>query len=166
MASGQRRLTNSVEASGSGHLLRPVPRGPVAVPPGAAREHSGPARLESWKSVAVYLKRDISTVQRWEKREAMPVHRHLHDKIGSVYAYPSELDCWWQGRTRRTEPEQPRPALSPGTAASWKRAAKAAIAALALTAAATAGFWLGTRGLPIVGRAAPASTGSLARTAR
>jgi hypothetical protein len=40
-------------------------------------------RLNSWKKIAVYLKRDITTVQRWEKREAMPVHRHLHDKMGS-----------------------------------------------------------------------------------
>ena len=50
-------------------------------------------RLESWKDIAAYLKRDVSTVQRWEKREGMPVHRHLHDKIGSVYAFPAELDA-------------------------------------------------------------------------
>jgi len=55
-------------------------------------------RLNSWKKIAVYLKRDITTVQRWEKREAMPVHRHLHDKMGSVYAFQSELDAWMQGR--------------------------------------------------------------------
>jgi Tol biopolymer transport system component len=55
-------------------------------------------RLDSWKKIAVYLKRDITTVQRWEKREAMPVHRHLHGKMGSVYAFQSELDAWMQGR--------------------------------------------------------------------
>jgi pentatricopeptide repeat protein len=57
-------------------------------------------RLDSWKDVAVYLKRDISTVQRWEQREKMPVHRHLHDRRGSVYAFRSELDVWLE--TRRT----------------------------------------------------------------
>jgi hypothetical protein len=31
--------------------------------------------LDSWKDIAAYLKRDISTVQRWERREDMPVHR-------------------------------------------------------------------------------------------
>ena len=41
-------------------------------------------RLDSWKEIAAYLKRDVSTVQRWEKREGMPVHRHVHDKLGSV----------------------------------------------------------------------------------
>jgi hypothetical protein len=34
-------------------------------------------RLDSWKKIAAYLKRDVSTVQRWERREAMPVHRVL-----------------------------------------------------------------------------------------
>ena len=39
-------------------------------------------RLDSWKEIAAYLKRDVTTVQRWEKREGMPVHRHRHDRIG------------------------------------------------------------------------------------
>jgi hypothetical protein len=55
-------------------------------------------RLESWKEIAGYLGRDVTTVQRWEKRERMPVHRHLHDKRGSVYALTPELDQWLQGR--------------------------------------------------------------------
>jgi Tol biopolymer transport system component len=58
-------------------------------------------RLDSWKKIAAYLKRDVSTVQRWERREAMPVHRHLHDKLGSVYAFRSELDVWWESRSLR-----------------------------------------------------------------
>ena len=55
-------------------------------------------RLDSWKEIAVYLNRDATTVQRWEKREGMPVHRHLHDKIGSVYASKAELDAWARSR--------------------------------------------------------------------
>jgi TolB-like protein/Flp pilus assembly protein TadD len=55
-------------------------------------------RLESWKEIAAYLNRDVTTVQRWEKREGMPVRRHLHDKRGSVYAVPSELDAWRRTR--------------------------------------------------------------------
>ncbi len=38
-------------------------------------------RLDSWKEIAAYLNRDVTTVQRWEKREGMPVHRHLHDRM-------------------------------------------------------------------------------------
>jgi Tol biopolymer transport system component len=71
-------------------------------------------RLDSWKKIAAYLKRDVSTVQRWERREGMPVHRHLHDKQGSVFAYRSELDAWWESRrtrlaqaARNDHPEQP-----------------------------------------------------------
>ncbi len=63
---------------------------PSATPPGD--------RLDSWKEIAVYLNRDVTTVQRWEKREGMPVHRHLHERIGSVYASRAELDAWTRGR--------------------------------------------------------------------
>lgn len=63
-------------------------------------------RLDSWKEIAAYLKRDVTTVQRWEKRERMPVHRHLHDRIGSVYAFTSELDAWQQSRNLSLEPEE------------------------------------------------------------
>ncbi|HSY91094.1 MAG TPA: tetratricopeptide repeat protein [Candidatus Binatus sp.] len=62
--------------------------------------------LDSWKEIAGYLNRDVTTVQRWEKREGMPVHRHLHDKRGSVYALRSELDAWRQSRKLRLEEEQ------------------------------------------------------------
>ena len=60
--------------------------------------------LESWKEIAAYLKRDVTTVQRWEKRERLPVHRHVHDKSGSVFARRSELDAWRRARTRAPEP--------------------------------------------------------------
>ena len=63
-------------------------------------------RLDSWKEIATHLKRDITTAQRWEKREDMPVHRHVHDKRGSVYAYSSELDTWLQSRRLRLEEEE------------------------------------------------------------
>src|SRR5215213_6664155 len=55
-------------------------------------------RLDSWKEIAGYLRRDVTTVQRWEKRERMPVHRHVHDKVGSVYAFRTELDAWARSR--------------------------------------------------------------------
>jgi Tol biopolymer transport system component len=60
-------------------------------------------RLESWKEIAVYLKRDVRTVQRWEKRENLPVYRHIHSKLGTVYAYKGELDAWWRNGHERLE---------------------------------------------------------------
>ncbi len=57
-------------------------------------------RLDSWKEIAAYLKRGESTVRRWEK-EGLPVRRHAHKNKASVYAYPSEIDIWWNdGRAR------------------------------------------------------------------
>jgi TolB-like protein/Flp pilus assembly protein TadD len=68
---------------------------PSATPPDAPTTE----RLDSWKDIASYLKRDISTVQRWERRESMPVYRHQHDHRGSVYAIRSELDRWIASRS-------------------------------------------------------------------
>src|SRR5207237_3283334 len=70
-------------------------------------------RLDSWKEIAAYLRRDVTTVQRWEKREGMPVRRHVHDKLGSVYASRSELNAWPRGRnlavTHEAVEVDPRP---------------------------------------------------------
>lgn len=57
-------------------------------------------RLDSWKEIAAYLKKGIRTVQRWERSEGLPVHRLDVDRPGSVFAYKSELDSWWQVRSR------------------------------------------------------------------
>jgi Tol biopolymer transport system component len=62
-------------------------------------------RLDSWKEIAAYLNRDVTTVQRWEKREGMPVHRHLHNRMGSVYAFPAELEAWARSRSLRAVEE-------------------------------------------------------------
>jgi tetratricopeptide (TPR) repeat protein len=55
-------------------------------------------RLDSWKEIASYLKRSVRSVQRWEAEEGMPVHRHLHDKRGTIYGFKAELDAWWKER--------------------------------------------------------------------
>jgi Tol biopolymer transport system component len=69
-------------------------------------------RLDSWKEIASYLKRDVTTVQRWEKREGMPVHRHLHDRMGSVYASRAELDAWTRSRNLPAAQDNGNDALS------------------------------------------------------
>lgn len=58
----------------------------------------GRNRLNSWKEIAVYLDREVRTVQRWEKREGLPVQRHFHSKASSVYAFKNEVDAWLHGR--------------------------------------------------------------------
>jgi Tol biopolymer transport system component len=71
----------------------------------AATAAQQPERLGSWKAIAAYVKRDVTTVQRWEKREGMPVRRHQHDKRGSVYAFRGELDVWMANRGAQLGPE-------------------------------------------------------------
>jgi Tol biopolymer transport system component len=77
----------------------------VAKNPEATFDEEAPVsdRLDSWKEIAGYLKRDVSTVQRWEKREGLPVHRHVHARLGSLYAFKSELDAWWRNGSDRIE---------------------------------------------------------------
>jgi TolB-like protein/Flp pilus assembly protein TadD len=80
----------------------PAPPKPGELPP-----HDD--RLESWKEIAAYLRREVRTVQRWEKKEGLPVHRLLHDKLGTVYASKTEIDAWWKERSRRLEQEPVEP---------------------------------------------------------
>jgi Tol biopolymer transport system component len=80
-------------------------------------------RLDSWKEIAVHLNRDVTTVQRWEKREGMPVHRHLHDKMGSVYAFRAELDAWARGRNLQAAKENANDVLSPSSPVAPPRSA-------------------------------------------
>lgn len=55
-------------------------------------------RLSSWKEVAVHLGVSVRTAQRWEKKEDLPVNRHLHESRATVYAFRSELDAWLTNR--------------------------------------------------------------------
>jgi Tol biopolymer transport system component len=67
-------------------------------PPTSSTDATPRTRLDSWKEIAAYLKRNVTTVRRWEKREGLPVHRHPHDQRDSVYAYVDEIDHWWETR--------------------------------------------------------------------
>ena len=73
----------------------------MPAPPWAEQDQDAAARgkrLDSWKEIAAYLNRHVTTIRRWEKHEALPVHRHRHAKLGSIYAYTRELDAWFESR--------------------------------------------------------------------
>ncbi|MGC1786737.1 MAG: hypothetical protein WA718_08365 [Terriglobales bacterium] len=83
-------------------------------PPGRPSSEQPPTkRLDSWKEIAAHFNRDVTTVQRWEKREGMPVHRHLHDRAGSIYAFTAELDEWARSRNVRVVQENGKDVPSP-----------------------------------------------------
>ncbi len=119
-------------------------------------------RLDSWKEIASYLKRDVSTVQRWEKKEGLPVHRLPHDKLGSVFAFKPELDAWWNRGRQRIEAAETSPrwertrdtlldwrsplanafrASAAALRSSWKSALALGLALLAAFAAGGAVIW-------------------------
>ena len=60
------------------------------------------------------LNRSEKTVRRWEEKEGLPVHRLLHEKRGSVYAYADELDAWWE--SRKSQDGEPNEVSSPQSA--------------------------------------------------
>jgi hypothetical protein len=50
--------------------------------------------LNSWKEIAVYMRRAVRTVQRWEKENGLPVHRLQGKKRSPVFALQKEIDIW------------------------------------------------------------------------
>ena len=52
------------------------------------------SRLDGWKSIAGYFKRDRTTVMRWASERDLPIHRLPGGKQNSVYAYEDELVAW------------------------------------------------------------------------
>ena len=110
----------------------PDRKGSPQLPVGPS-ERRASERLDSWKEIAAYLRRDDTTVQRWEKREGLPVHRHIHEKLGTVYAYKPELDVWWNNRRPRLE-QQPKTPADRGRRLLWWAAGAAVLSLAAVVA--------------------------------
>lgn len=51
-------------------------------------------RLDGWKAIARYFRRDRTTVMRWARERDLPVHRMPGGVQGSVFALESELARW------------------------------------------------------------------------
>ena len=51
-------------------------------------------RLESWKAIAQYLGKDVTTAIRWEREKGLPVHRQTAGKRQIVFAYSTEIEHW------------------------------------------------------------------------
>jgi hypothetical protein len=74
--------------------------------------------LDSWKEIAAYLRREVRTAQRWERREGLPIHRHSHAKGSSVWAYKHEMDAWLDSRDRDASEAAPKEECSESAAES------------------------------------------------
>jgi hypothetical protein len=53
-----------------------------------------PQRFHGWKEIATHFNRSVRCVQRWERQEKLPVHRHIHARGDTVYAFLEELIAW------------------------------------------------------------------------
>lgn len=60
-----------------------------------------PGRIESWKSIADYIRCDVTTAMRWEKERGLPICRLQGDKRSGVYAFRKDLDAWLENGRRR-----------------------------------------------------------------
>lgn len=104
----------------------------------------GEARLEGWGEIALYLKREVRTVQRYEQMAKLPVHRF---PTGTVYAYRSELDEWLRRDQNPPDPPAPDPIPKPPVAyPKWKIAV--ASAGLVLLGGLAVFLWLWFRTPP------------------
>ncbi len=77
-----------------------------AEPQPAVHDRLANDRLDSWKEIAAYLKKEVRTVQRWEKSSGLPIRRLAHGKLGTVFAYKQELDAWWQESQSKLDVEE------------------------------------------------------------
>ena len=95
-------------------------------------------RLDSWKEIAAFFRRDPRTVKRWEKERALPVHRIPGKGRGGVYAYAHELRRWLEHHPGDDEePGEPRPearASDRGSPRAWRPAALLILLVLVLGA--------------------------------
>src|SRR5258708_13448088 len=128
--------------------------GTSKLPPPSSFPETSAGRLDSWKEIAAYLKRDERTVRRWE-REGLPVHRHMHKKQASIYAHKAEIDVWWNNGRQRLEPPEATRAGKPFRP--WLLAGLVAAGILALAA-------FNATGLPhrFLGKSDPRTIRSLA----
>jgi hypothetical protein len=105
----------------------------------------GQDRLDSWKAIAEYLRRDLATVRRWEKELGLPVRRVPGARRGhSVYAYTSEIDAWL-----RASPDPSDQGIAPpGAPTSKSRWLAWAVAGSVLAVAVGALIWQATSTRP------------------
>jgi hypothetical protein len=87
------------------------------------------------------------TARRYEVRESLPVHRHMHDHRGSVYAWSDELELWKQSRSAAAGGLS-RDSLGGG----YNSGTKAATELEGAATGSTASYWEAGANLLLIGR--------------
>jgi tetratricopeptide (TPR) repeat protein len=116
-------------------------------------------RLDSWKEIAAFFRRDPRTVKRWERERGLPVHRLPGDRRSGVFAYARELQRWLEHQPLDEQPHAngADPGSSTGANGSPGRWRPWVLVALPILVLAGAGvFWRsGTTRRPDVVRSGP-----------
>jgi len=113
----------------------------------ASAESATQHRLDSWKEIARYLRREVRTIQRWEAKEGLPIHRHLHDTQVTVYAFPAELDEWLAKRRPSEEGHSAVIAECPSTG--WGRRRTALLSGAVLVLLVIGAVWMRERAVGV-----------------
>lgn len=50
--------------------------------------------LRSWKEISAYMALGIRTVQRYEAKLSLPIHRPVNGRRCAVWAFSDEIDAW------------------------------------------------------------------------
>ncbi|MGH9526031.1 MAG: hypothetical protein ACRD2F_05095, partial [Terriglobales bacterium] len=112
----------------------------------SARDRGAGERLDSWKEIAAYLRRDERTARRWAEAAGLPVRRVQGPGRRPVFAFKQEIDEWLRRRLEDSESPTAEPATSapdPGAARPrFRRPAWTAAAVTVLAVALTAGYYL------------------------
>lgn len=98
-------------------------------------------RLDGWKEIAAYLRRDVRTAKRWERTRNLPVHRLPGGPKFAVYAIQTELELWSQSAGGEPAGElPPRNALAVSKSARWFGGVAAFVTVAAI------GLWIAVAG--------------------
>ena len=62
------------------------------------------ATLQGWKEIAAELDRSVRTVQRWEQKLGLPVHKLGNGSGSPVFAFKDELHSWLRSNAAKGKP--------------------------------------------------------------
>lgn len=104
-----------------------------------------PGRLDSWKTIAEYLGRDIRTVMRWETERKLPIRRVPGGRGRTVFAFQAEIDEWLaQASADRSEPAAPE-VIAARSRGGWFLRLAFALTVVAVLTGSAARWWWGAR---------------------
>lgn len=96
-------------------------------------------KLDTWKEISDYLNRDIRTVQRWEARMGLPVHRLDSSPRSRVFSYTDEIDLWME-KSLGSAPKKDNPEIRK------KPSLRIVLAAFFIPALVVGLIWIGNAG--------------------